>query len=176
MIDFYTTPYDARKKLDHDVMKEFLDPHNEDDPLVVHLPDGEIRDYTANTIIEFFKSQEFKNIDDDAKIGLYTYSTGMIISGFDYKWYNSTRRINKLFGITKKNTRILKTYHVGISYENAEDSTYFEGTRSEAQAWLNKYYGIYSIRERFQKPVYISLDENEWKTLEEYVNEGRLKI
>lgn len=59
--------------------------------------------------------------------------------------------------------------------DNIKDVIEFEGSKVQVREWLNKYYGIYKLKEK-EPSVIISINNKGWGFFEDYVKEGVLLI
>lgn len=178
------TIIDGKRKLNPDQMHEFLSACKEDDAILVMIDTIE-RQYTTSTLRSFFEQQEFPECKEDLPITIASNDAMLEILGIDYNWWAGTRRLNKLFGgpVVKKSTKKIEdepvsvNVIVGIKYEDEEDSVqFFEGSRKLAVEWLNKNYQLYSLKSFFKKKILVSIDKDEFKSIDEYVQEGRIVL
>lgn len=176
------TEINGKRCLNQNHMAELLQSGPSDEPVIV-LIEGVERQFTLGTLRELFEKQEFPNMPEDDEVVICSTNAILTILGIDYNWWNTTRRINKLFGgatapKAKKKSEPEPTNNivVGIAYEDFSDQQFFEGTRKQCVEWLNKNYQLYCIKAFFNKKVLVSLVNDEWKSIDEYVQEGRIVL
>lgn len=55
--------------------------------------------------------------------------------------------------------------------DNLKDVIEFEGSKVQCREWINKFYGIYKLKEK-NPTVVINIDNKGWKFFEDYIKEG----
>ena len=175
----------AKRLLSQDHMHLFLTNISDNDPIIISLPSEEITTDKAG-LYDFFKQQKYADLPDDAEILIANEFAVLEIVGYDYTWWNTTRRVNRLFSGPKKaklqstdnsTEEVSSLICVSIGYnvnDNISDVETFTGNRKQAVEWLNKQYQLYSIRAMFNKPIVISINDQPWQTINEYVLDGRI--
>lgn len=170
---------DARKKLNAQLMSEFLKDLQNNQEIVIKIELEELKTVTAtvNTLRSIFEKQDFNYVDDDVVMTFTVEDRELIMLGLDYKWWNTTRRLNKLFSlpIVKTSTKrevIIRT--VGVRYADGTNELMHTGTTKECVNWLNRMYATYLIDKFFKVDVELSIRPDEWKPFKDYVEEGAL--
>lgn len=175
----------AKRLLSQDHMYLFLTNISDDDPIIISLPSEEITTNKSG-LYDFFKQQKYADLPDDAEILIANEFAVLEIVGYDYTWWNTTRRVNRLFSGPKKaklqstdnsTEEVSSLIRVSIGYnvnDNISDVETFTGNRKQAAEWLNKQYQLYSIRAMFNKPIVIAINDQPWQAINEYVLDGRI--
>lgn len=178
---------DARKRLNADLMHEFLKDVQLDEQITVTVQ------YVSNTdtvikqlhvaskdLRQFFEIQEFDYISDDAMVNLTVCDRQLLMIGLDYKWWHTARRLNKLFAEpTEKKPKQVKQSNditVGIRYADKTLEVFHTGPMKDCVKWLNDTYTKYYIKAFGKKSIELSLRPNEWKNMSDYVEEGDITL
>lgn len=59
--------------------------------------------------------------------------------------------------------------------DKIKDIIEFDGSKVQAREWLNKYYGIYKLKEK-EPSVIININNKGWAFFEDYIKEGVIVI
>lgn len=59
--------------------------------------------------------------------------------------------------------------------DKIKDIIEFDGSKVQAREWLNKYYGIYKLKEK-EPSVIVNINNKGWQFFEDYIKEGVIVI
>lgn len=172
---------DAKNSLSNKYMTDFMKTGKADDPLIIMIG-NKTKECTYGTLQQFFRDQEFRNENPDEEIQIIAIDEVLCILVSDYQYWHTEKRVAKLFGtkIPEKTTVTTNAnFTIGIAfYENGEiaEEKYFTGSEKECVDWINKEYKIYAIKSFFKKDIVFKIDKDDWKSIDEYISEGRFKI
>ena len=167
---------DAKNKLNPETMKEFLDSANASEVtvLITH-EDATEEQFDQQSVVKAFEEKCYSVKSNDV-LTFATDARALEITGADFDWWTSPRRVKKLFQndakpAKKKEPAQIEEHTIIVQFN--DEKNMFRGPMKQCVQFINKTYAFMYVK-AFAKEdeITITIDDKEPKTMKQLREEG----